>query len=352
MRTDVKLGIVISMGVVLAAGGYFLFRGKGEAPVPVTDKLAAADPVAAKAPLGKPATSTPGKPRQTVTSKDPNVGRNPPVGPSTPGSRPAATPVNPSVANPQPTTTALRPSTEPVRTEPQPAATVPNTPAQSNPDSLAAGNPTAPMGVPAVTPTDSSLTNPVAPPSSGSELPGTNNPSVTGTSLTSATPSGMGAGLPVLPASSPLAPNKPDLRFGATESHRVQAGDSLETLAQTYYGNRKYAKFLADSNPQIVDPAKPTVGAFVKIPPLPADIEAKPASSTRSPAEKAAAPVSADASGKRTYKVKSGDSFYRIAREQLGNATRWKELLALNKTVVKGDPTQLQVGQTLVLPES
>ena len=352
MRTDVKLGMVISMGVVLAAGGYFLFKGKGEAPVPVTDKLVAADPAAAKTPLGKPATSTPGKPRQTLTSKDPNVGRNQPVGPSAPGSRPATTPVNPSVGNPQPSSTALKTPTEPARIESQPAGVVPNTPARTSPDSVASGNPIAPTGLPVLTPTGSVLTNPVAPPSSGSELPGTNNPSVIGTTLTSATPSGMGAGLPVLPASSPLAPNKPDLRFGATESHRVQAGDSLETLAQTYYGNRKYAKFLADSNPQIVDPAKPTVGAFVKIPPLPADIEAKLASSTKSPAEKSAAPVSTDASGKRTYKVKPGDSFYRIAREQLGNSSRWKELLALNKTTVKGDPTQLQVGQTLVLPES
>jgi nucleoid-associated protein YgaU len=132
----------------------------------------------------------------------------------------------------------------------------------------------------------------------------------------------------------------------------VQAGDSLETLAQTYYGNRKYAKFLADSNPQNVDPARPAVGTLIKIPPLPADIDTRMATSAKSNEEKAAAPPPTDATGKRTYKVKPGDSFYRIAREQLGNASRWKELLALNKTAVKGDPTQLQVGQTLVLPES
>jgi len=57
------------------------------------------------------------------------------------------------------------------------------------------------------------------------------------------------------------------------------------------------------------------------------------------------------AAGKRTYKVKSGDSFYKIAKEQLGNAERWKELLALNKTLVNGDPSSLQPGQTLVLPD-
>jgi len=50
--------------------------------------------------------------------------------------------------------------------------------------------------------------------------------------------------------------------------------------------------------------------------------------------------------------VKPGDSLYRIAKDQLGNAERWKELLALNKAVIHGDPTQLQPGQTLVLPDS
>jgi nucleoid-associated protein YgaU len=140
---------------------------------------------------------------------------------------------------------------------------------------------------------------------------------------------------------------KPELHKAAVDTHRVQPGDSFASLAQAYYGNAKYAKFLADSNPEVADPAKLALGVTVKIPPLPADIDSKVASTapTKTPAATAAA-------GKRTYKVKPGDSLYRIAKDQLGNAERWKELLALNKAVIHGDPTQLQPGQTLVLPDS
>ena len=122
----------------------------------------------------------------------------------------------------------------------------------------------------------------------------------------------------------------------------------MAALAQTYYGNAKYAGFLAESNPGISDPAKLALGATVKIPPLPSDIDTRMANAA--PAKTVPASTGS-AAGKRMYKVKSGDSFYKIAKEQLGNAERWKELLALNKTLVNGDPSSLQPGQTLVLPD-
>jgi nucleoid-associated protein YgaU len=155
---------------------------------------------------------------------------------------------------------------------------------------------------------------------------------------------------PTSPTSTKSVPatSAADIRPTAPETHKVQPGDSLASLAQTYYGGSKYAKFLADSNSQISDPAKLVPGTTVKIPALPADIDAK--LSAGGPA-KPAKPVAANSGGKRTYRVQPGDSFYRIAKDQLGNANRWKELFSLNKNVVHNDPTQLQVGQTLVLPD-
>lgn len=38
---------------------------------------------------------------------------------------------------------------------------------------------------------------------------------------------------------------------------------------------------------------------------------------------------------KKTYKVKSGDCLYNIAKKELGNANRWKEIYNLNKTVIE-----------------
>ncbi len=37
----------------------------------------------------------------------------------------------------------------------------------------------------------------------------------------------------------------------------------------------------------------------------------------------------------KTYKVKSGDCLYNIAKRELGNSNRWKEIYNLNKTVIE-----------------
>lgn len=144
--------------------------------------------------------------------------------------------------------------------------------------------------------------------------------------------------------------------LAAVDTHKVQAGDSLVSLAQNYYGSAKYAKFLQESNPGVSDPVRLSPGMIVKIPPLPQDIEARIAkdSTVKNSVkpEMASAKTAAGAAGsKRQYKVKSGDSLYKIAKDQLGDANRWKEILALNKTALKDDPTLIQVGQNLSLPE-
>lgn len=129
----------------------------------------------------------------------------------------------------------------------------------------------------------------------------------------------------------------------AVEKHRVQNGDTLSSLASQYYGAARFARFLADNNPQITDPAHLRAGEVVKIPPRPSDGPRRQQSATT----RAARPP---ANEPRTYRVKSGDSFYKISRDVLGDASRWRELFELNKDLVGGDPTHLQVGQLVKLP--
>lgn len=62
----------------------------------------------------------------------------------------------------------------------------------------------------------------------------------------------------------------------------------------------------------------------------------------------AAQPAAAPKAG--TYVVKAGDSLTAIARAQLGDAGRWKELLALNAASLKGDARGLRPGMKLTLP--
>ena len=51
------------------------------------------------------------------------------------------------------------------------------------------------------------------------------------------------------------------------------------------------------------------------------------------------------------YTVQRGDSLWKIAREQLGDGTRWGELCAANRDTVR-DPSLIYAGQVLKIPSS
>lgn len=54
---------------------------------------------------------------------------------------------------------------------------------------------------------------------------------------------------------------------------------------------------------------------------------------------------------KRMYTVKPGDSLSAIARRELGNEARWRELYAMNRTVVGPNPDMILPGMVLTLPQ-
>ncbi|MFQ5589875.1 MAG: LysM peptidoglycan-binding domain-containing protein [Phycisphaerae bacterium] len=127
----------------------------------------------------------------------------------------------------------------------------------------------------------------------------------------------------------------------------MQAGDTIASLAVAYYGHEKYVQFLIDQNPQVKDVRRLRIGSRIKIPPRP-----KGGSAARTLNARRALPVDKGAEDQRTYRVRPGDTFYAIARSVLSDASRWEEIFALNRALVKGDPKNLQVGQVLVLPDS
>lgn len=134
----------------------------------------------------------------------------------------------------------------------------------------------------------------------------------------------------------------------AVEKHRVQPGDSLAAIAIQYYGGERYTQLLIDANKQLADPNRLKIGDLINIPPAPKRATDAERRTTRRSTTGGRAP--AQPSGQRTYTVQRGDSFYAIARDQLGDAGRWKELFELNRALVGGEPTALRVGQVLVLP--
>lgn len=91
----------------------------------------------------------------------------------------------------------------------------------------------------------------------------------------------------------------------------------------------------------------------------PSSTKAKPIEVTPPPAKPPApTPVAQPAKVKpspkkpqpRYYTVQSGDSLWKIARDQLGDPARHLELFELNEPILYGDPDSLTAGQKLILP--
>ncbi|GAA2616305.1 MULTISPECIES: LysM peptidoglycan-binding domain-containing protein [Streptomyces] len=157
---------------------------------------------------------------------------------------------------------------------------------------------------------------------------------------------------------------KEQVQQQAAETGRPRAGSAADAASAT----RAAAERMAAAAPPRPAPAKPTPTSAahkaVPAPPRPS-VMPKPGASSAVPgamhtptphsaAHKAvpAAPMPkpAPAAKKRTYTVKPGDSLSAIARQELGNEARWRELYAMNKGVVGPSPDLLRPGTVLTLP--
>ena len=81
----------------------------------------------------------------------------------------------------------------------------------------------------------------------------------------------------------------------------------------------------------------------VQITPSPAPSQPATATVQEPPRETTSAPKAAN------YTVKSGDCLWNIAKKQLGDGSRWKEIYELNKDKIK-NPNLIYPDQSLILP--
>ncbi len=389
MRTDVKLGVVISLAIVLVAGGYYVYRDKTATPIPVggasladASKPATTQPAATKAnkpgrPAGSHKATGNNGAGNNAKGKD-KAGRNTRTANRPSGTTPKGKPVNPR--------TAARRGTNP-KNQPKPPATRAKRGGATAPGQKVAGAKSPGAGSPATGTkrgtkqpargTGSAAGKPAAGPArAGATRPGATgapartNPRAANHNARPGAPA-TGSGNPAnrtaqrrghRPASTPGSGTprrlsgtgqptpgaKPAADSVAVDTYKVQPGDTYSALAKSFYGDVKHTGFLVSANASLGDPSRLAVGTVVRIPPLPAT-PAAPAGETN--VVRASSPQPA-ATGARTYTVKSGDTFYGIARSALGDANRWRELFDLNKQVVNGDATRLQVGQVITLPAS
>ncbi len=343
MRPDVKLGIVISMVVVLVAGTYYLYRDKGDAPIGL-----ASGPESLPDPA---ATETPSKPAAAANgARGVRPGPDKAEGSGQRVAEPGGAMAGRGSGSPRPR--AGRPAGDSIAGKTPTPADVPTTTGEGQRGRGSAPKREVSAGQPELADTAPDRTGEGAtgdrPASSGAVA--RLDRAAQGESAGRTRPSATRSRRPVPLAAAKRragrdAADRPTIgREAAVETHRIQPGDTFSLLAERYYGSAKLTRFLIDSNRQISDPNRLRVGAIVKIPPRPSDETLRRATST-------AKPSATSAGGeRRTYRVQPGDSFYAIARDVLGDPARWRELFELNKERVHGDPTRLQVGQVIVLP--
>ena len=231
-----------------------------------------------------------------------------------------------SIVPPPSTTDVAQQSSLPLNTEPgaNGAALLTGGAGQTPPaPALAGGTPSAPAG---------SNLLPESTPSSG------------GTPAPAAGPAGSA------PVPAPVA--------NGTSEYVVQKGDSPALIAKHMLGKESRWSEIAELNPGL-DPKRLKVGSKLILPAgaAPAvaknDAPAAPASKKAvepAPREKSVAKAPEtrkSASSTRTYVVQKGDSYKAIARRELGDESRWKEIAALNP---KADASKLAIGQKLSLP--
>lgn len=141
-------------------------------------------------------------------------------------------------------------------------------------------------------------------------------------------------GFPVAPVNSGLTPPMAETLVvpvaGGDQTHVVAKNETLMDISMKYYGTSRHWQKIRDTNK--VDPLALKEGTKLSIPEIAAPVAVGPGE-TAGP-------------GENTYKIKKDDTYYSIAKHELGSAARWKEIEKLNKLA----PEDLRSGMTITLP--
>ncbi len=137
--------------------------------------------------------------------------------------------------------------------------------------------------------------------------------------------------------------------------YKVKSGDTLSTIAKDQLGAEHLWELIAKANEDKLAgrPNVLKVGTVLRIPPKPEKAEKPSRTILPKPGaqpELKEDPVPTDLAGKRTYRIKSGDSLWKIAERELGDGLKWEKLYEANKSRLPSK-TDLKVGQVIALPD-
>ncbi|MDF1799242.1 MAG: LysM domain-containing protein [Planctomycetota bacterium] len=124
-------------------------------------------------------------------------------------------------------------------------------------------------------------------------------------------------------------------------------GDSLSSLAEFYYGDRKLRTHLRAANE---GHEQPLAGEVIWIPRFDelAEAGSRPTKDA-APVHKAPIEAPAGSSTATTYTVVEGDSLWNIASDAYGKGTRWSDIFKANRHQMKNE-NDLKIGMQLIIP--
>lgn len=143
--------------------------------------------------------------------------------------------------------------------------------------------------------------------------------------------------------------------------YRVQPGDTLRSISERLLGDPDRWNEIYNLNRKSIgdNPSNLKRDTILLIPipedrlqsliQRPLEKEEKPESPSPSPV---LTPAPSPPPGGSIYLVKPGDGLMGIARRELNNPGRWKEIYGLNRPTIGKNPNLIREGMTLSLPEA
>ena len=126
---------------------------------------------------------------------------------------------------------------------------------------------------------------------------------------------------------------------------KVKGGDSLSSLAERYLGAQSQWPRLLEANRDLIENENMLrVGMKLKIPGRGAERKKK-----TSPRKRTGRSHVKTRQAGRTYKVREGDTLWKIARDELGDASRHEEILRANADRLR-DANRIRPGMVIALP--
>ncbi len=138
-------------------------------------------------------------------------------------------------------------------------------------------------------------------------------------------------------------------------TYEIQPNDSFWKISEKLYGTGAYFRALAEHNhKKVANQNSLQVGQIIATPDV-AELEQKypaycPKPEHRYVARHHTTSLRVGRQGEASYTVAEGDSLYRIARYELGDASRWYEIYQINREVIGESYNHLRPGTELILP--